>query len=116
MPFKAIILYVIVTLLFMQWSGIHLHVNTHTHDAPPHLSHLHSLDHQQDGHKQDVDVDLADISTSWFKLLQFFMLSAFILLCLSLSEKSLRLPPFLQRFHSKQSYWRPILRAPPASR
>lgn len=100
----------------MQWSGIHLHVNTHTQDVAPHLCYLHCPDHQHNDHHQDVDVELADISTSWFKLLQIFIVTAYLLLCLTLGYKTLRRITFLQHFYNKQSYWRPILRAPPASR
>jgi hypothetical protein len=98
----------------MQWSGIHLHVNLHSQDATPHLSQMHGLEHQHNDHQHEVDVDLADISTNWFKLLQIFIVTALILLCLSLSYKTSRLPYFSQHLHNKQSYWRPILRAPPA--
>lgn len=113
MSSKSIIFYIIGALLFMQWSGIHLHINIDSSDAVPHLSQLHGLDQEHDEHESDIDVSLADISTSWFKLVQFFIVSALILFGLPAKSQTLRPPPLLRHFNSKHSYRRPVLRAPP---
>jgi hypothetical protein len=108
-----IVVYMCSALLFMQWSGMHMHASMDGHDSALHESHLHGFG--ADDHEADVDINLFEISTGWFKQIQFFLSLAILLIALVSFTIVIRPPPCISSPHYQQSYLRPILRAPPIS-
>jgi hypothetical protein len=114
-----------VSLLVLQFSGLHLHADAGGNDAGLHVAHLQHVvaeNHSHHGtvdahdHGAETNVLLADqLSASWAKLIALligFMIA--VLLCLRLLTR-LRLAPTRPRKVQHLERWRPPLRAPPIS-
>jgi len=110
------LLYVCTALLFMQFSGIHIHVDLESSDETvTHNLNLYDIeDHvSAHDHQSSIDIDIFELSTSWSKIFQYFIVTVFLLLCFFLTGKHFFPPPLAQFKFTKRHYWRPILRAPP---
>lgn len=113
--YQALIIYMCIALLSVQWSGLHLHVDMDAHDSSSHISKLHGFDADKHDHESDVDVQLFDLSSSWYKLIQYFILATLILYAASLFSRVNLPPPSKHYCYNKYHFFRPILRAPPLS-
>ena len=113
-----LVLYMCSSLLFMQWSGMHMHSSINEHASSLHTSYLHGFDtdhHSNDAdHHDDVDINLFEVNHSWNKQIQFIIIAILLI-------ANLNLVTFIRSPHSNRislyifSYLRPILRAPPTS-
>lgn len=112
----GLVIYMCSALLFMQWTGTHLHVDIGSHDFAPHASQLHGLDPHDDDHGAEVDVQVFELSAGWFKLIQFFVFTVLLLLTAVIVGQAILAPKFQYSSYQRPSFWRPILRAPPISR
>jgi hypothetical protein len=112
---QSLIIYMCVALLSVQWSGLHLHVDLDAHDSTPHISNLHGFDTDKHDHEADVDVQLFDLSSSWYKLIQFFILATLVLFVASIFTRANLPPPSKHYCYHRYHFLRPILRAPPLS-
>jgi hypothetical protein len=114
------VIYMCSSLLFIQWSGMHMHSSANDLDNSLHTSYLHGFDtdhhsHEVGYHENDVDIDLFEINHSWTKQIQFFILIAIVLIANLNFFTFIRPPPLSRISLYIFSYLRPILRAPPAS-
>ena len=110
-----IVIYMCSALLFMQWSGLHLHVGMDEHANTLHVAHIHGVDLDDHGHDHDADVDVSlfELSASWVKQIQYFLtLTVALIICVTVSIVVWP-PPFRNPLFNKHSYWRPISRGPP---
>ncbi len=102
-----------LSLLSVQMSGLHLHVNIGGQGSADHGTHLHHGDH--DGHEYDVDVEVSpsEPATAWSKLTPFLLTLLFALLTVVRAGKTVWLPMAERMPTRYRSRWRPPLRAPP---
>ena len=120
-----------VSLLAVQMSGLHMHVNaegysgtpqgvhvhdTHSHDAPAH-EHSVPVDHEHtggQGHAGDQDVSIAKVTPGVPKLpFDLIALVFILLLVLRSADKITPRTTSVLRPQSRHEHWRPPLRAPP---
>jgi len=109
-PFLAI--FIVISLVSMQASGIHLHVNA-AGAGGFHGTHVHEADLNDHGHIGDTDVSLFELIRSVNQTFPF--IAAFILSLLVVTRYHTHLWAFdtgLLR-PRRRSRWRPPLRAPP---
>ena len=103
-----------ISLLSMQLSGLHMHVNP-AGAGGLHGTHVHETDADGHGHihEHDTDVSLFELATSWGKLFLFLPSLLFILPIFVQSGRTVwtLLADTFQR--RRRSRWRPPLRAPP---
>lgn len=113
-----IVFYMSIALLFMQWSGLHLHIGADEHANTLHVAHVHGVDLDDHGHdhEADIDVSLFELSTNWFKQIQYFLLLTVALVIGVTVSFVVWSPPFINPIYHSRSYWRPILRGPPTLR
>jgi hypothetical protein len=110
------LLYICSALLFMQMSGIHIHINLKSSGEPvTHNLNLFDLnDHNSaHDHESNIDVDIFELSTTWSKIFQFFIVTVFLMLALIRLGKYAWSPPSLPFNTRHKHFWRPVLRAPP---
>jgi hypothetical protein len=108
-----LVIYMCITLLFTQWSGLHIHIDMDSLDSSSHISKLHGFDVDEHDHGSEVDVELQELSSSVYKLIHLFVLVVFIIVAANLFAWSIIPPPSKLPFYRRLDYWRPILRAPP---
>lgn len=100
------------SLLGMQFSGLHLHVNPEG-SGGLHGTHIHGADPDGHDHEADTDVSPFELGTGWTKLLSFLIPFVFIMLA-AVQPGKLVWKPITRCLHSRGfSRWRPPLRAPP---
>lgn len=110
---SSLILVIFCTsLLCMQLSGMHLHVNPDG-DGGLHGTHVHDADHDGHGHETDTDVSLLELLSGWIKLLLFLAPFVFIVLAIMRPGKLVWAPITHILYPRDRSRWRPPLRAPP---
>ena len=112
----TLIIYICIALLTMQWSGLHLHVDMDAKDSSPHISKFHGLATDGHDHEADAEVQLFELSASWYKLIQFFVLTTLVLFAANIFTRMNLPPPFRHYLYQRHHFWRPVLRAPPLSR
>ncbi len=112
-----VVIYMCLSLLFIQWSGLHFHVNMGDEVNALHTTHVHGIgshDHHNDhNHESDIDVSLFELGTNWFKQIQYAIVLTVALILAVTSVIVVWPPPFQSQFYSRFAYWRPILRGPP---
>ena len=104
-----------LSLLFMQLSGLHLHVSAGNHSGALHGTHLHNADFDGHGRDHDADVDISPFEpgTASSKLIPFLIALVFVLLSVVWASKMVW-PPLVEHITLRgRYYWRPPLRAPP---
>jgi hypothetical protein len=102
----------VASLLSMQLSGLHLHVNSDGNGGL-HGPHVHDAAREGHSHESDTDVSLLEFFFGWMKLLSFFIPLVFVLLSVMQRRKIVWAPITHSIFTRGQSRWRPPLRAPP---
>ena len=112
--------YLCIAFLFVQWSGLHLHINIDGHSNALHVSHVHGIDLEDHGHghdhNTDIDVSLFELSGNWFKQIQNVLIFTLTLI-LSVTTTILVWPPsFNNTLSQRHAYLRPVLRGPPITR
>ena len=102
-------------LLFLQLSGLHLHVDALGGDAGVHGTHAYQEISSDHDHSAEVDVELLEqLGISWSKLIP--LISQVILLLAALwIVRPLLSPPLKLGKARSRHHWRPPLRAPPIS-
>ena len=109
-----LLVYVCCALLFMQFSGIHIHIDLDSSDkASIHQLNLYDVKDHVSDHDTDIDLDIFELNTNWSKVFQYFVVSAFLLLGVFAAGKYFWPPPLLKRKLARKYFWRPVLRAPP---
>ena len=109
-----VLVYICSALLFMQFSGIHIHVDLDSLDnAGAHHLNLYDLKDHVSHHDADIDLNIFELNTNWSKIFQYFVVTAFLLLSLFVNGKYFCPPPLLKRKPARKYFWRPVLRAPP---
>jgi hypothetical protein len=106
-----------ITLLSMQLSGMHMHVNPQGDSGELHGSHTHDHDPGPSGHdhSSDIDVSVLELGATWAKLLTFLVPIATLLLSVVWVLQSNWPPSRILQSLQRRSRWRPPLRAPPPS-
>ena len=109
-----VLVYICCALLFMQFSGIHIHVDPDSLDsASAHHLHVYDLKDHVANHDADIDLNIFELNTNWSKIFEYFVVTAFLLLSLSVSGRYFPPPPLFKRKPARKYFWRPVLRAPP---
>ena len=118
----ALILLVSLSLLGLQLSGLHMHVDDHGYSGAAHGTHVHDAagahDHNAPvdphDHSHDTDVAVFELGAIAAKHLVFLIAASVALF--ALVRVALRLVPAVEpRVASRRRQrWRPPLRAPPA--
>ena len=110
---SALLIIVCVSLLSIQFSGLHQHMSTQEFNGEAHGTHLHDLD--PDGHDHDTgaDVSFFELGTTWLKIMPFVIPLGLVLLIIGRTVQLARFPPCQLLQLRKRSRWRPPLRAPP---
>lgn len=105
-----------LALLFLQWSGMHYHVSTDEHASELHIGHLHELDLENHGHDHDSDFDVSlfELTANWFKQIQNAIIFTLALILFVTSTIVVSPPSFRNTLYQRHTYWRPVLRGPPA--
>lgn len=113
---KFLIIYMCLTLLFLQWSGMHYHVSEDEHASELHIGHVHALDLEDHGHEHDSDFDVSlfELTANWFKQIQNAIIFTLALILFVTSAIVIWPPPFKSTLYQRHDYWRPALRGPPA--
>ena len=112
---SILITYMSIALLFVQLSGLHLHVGVDSLDSSSHISKLHGLDDDEHDHGIETEVDLFEVNSSTYKLVHLFLLAVFIIVAVNLATRLYIPPPSNRTLYRRLDFWRPILRAPPIS-
>ena len=107
------------SLLFIQWSGMHIHSSVNDQDSALHTAYLHGFDadhHDNEAeHHDDVDINLFEINQSWNKKIQFAIIIVILLIAILNLVTFIRSSPLNRISLHISPYLRPILRAPPAA-
>ena len=110
-PLLAI--FITITLVSMQASGIHLHVNT-AGAGGIHSSNIHESGLNDQDHFGDTDVSLFEVISSATQAAYFVAVFVFALLVVTKCEAHLWAASTRRLGPRHRSRWRPPLRAPPA--
>lgn len=113
---KFLAIFITIALLFLQWSGLHFHVDMKEQANPLHVLHIHHIDADSDDHDCGKDVSLLELAGGWFKQIHYVLFAAITLALFSIVAYFIRQPPPYHHHYHRQAYWRPILRAPPVTR
>lgn len=109
----AILAFVCISLLFVQFSGLHQHVNTQGLDSGIHATHVHVVDPDHHDHAADVDVSFYELGVTWSKIMSFLVVLALTLLITGRATESISFLYNHLLHPCRRSRWRPPLRAPP---
>ena len=109
----AILIIVCVSLLSLQFSGLHQHVSTEGFSGEAHGTHLHDLDPDGNDHDAEVDVSFFELGITWSKTMPFLITLILVLLIIGRTAQSVSFPPYQLLQPRKRLRWRPPLRAPP---
>ena len=112
---SLLIVFMCLSLLTVQMSGLHLHVNADSQSGALHGTHLHDADIDGHGHDHDAEIDVSplDNGATWSKLIPFLVSLVFVLLTIIRTSTTVW-PPLVERLPTRhRSRWRPPLRAPP---
>ena len=103
----------ILSLLGLQLSGLHMHVDDHGYSGAPHGTHVHEGGTDPHDHEHETDVTIVELGTIASK--HFLFLIAVGLSLVTLFSVSRRLEPIHEPIIStwRRVRWRPLLRAPP---
>ena len=102
-----------LSLLGLQLSGLHMHVNDHGYSGAPHGTHVHEGGTDPHEHEHETDVTIFELGTITSK--HFFFLIAVAFSLVTLFSVSRRLTPIYEPLIAtgRRVRWRPLLRAPP---
>jgi hypothetical protein len=109
----AILAFVCFSLLSLQFSGLHQHVDTQGQDNGIHGTHLHDVESDSHDHHADIDASFFELGARWSKTIPFLIVLALNLLIIGRATRSVS---FLYNHllqPCRQTRWRPPLRAPP---
>jgi hypothetical protein len=117
-PVKSLVFFACLSLLAMQTSGLHLHIEADKSAANVHGTHLHQAEKQGHGHGHDhttdIDVSLVEkVRSTWTQLIPLIFACAILLITQGWRRQWLWLPPFKLGKLRRHIHWRPPLRAPP---
>jgi hypothetical protein len=124
------------SLIVLQLSGLHMHLNEHGYSGTPQGTHVHgpapqhnhaihdgahehgaaAHDHGQTGHPDhsgDTDVSVVELGAGVSKLLLIFVCLGLVLLVLSRSSVKPSFNHVVPLPIGRHARWRPPLRAPP---
>ena len=109
----SLALIAIFSLLGLQLSGLHMHVDDHGYTGAPHGTHVHDGGTDPHDHQHETDVTIVELGTIASKHFLFLIAVAFSLAMLF--SVSRRLAPIHEPVISagRRVRWRPPLRAPP---
>ena len=110
---SAILIIICLSLLSLQFSGLHQHVSTQGSIGEAHGTHLHDLDPDGSDHDTEVDVSFFELGFSWSKIMPFLITLILVLLIIGRTAQSVSFPTCQLLQPRKRSRWRPPLRAPP---
>jgi hypothetical protein len=101
------------SLLGLQLSGLHMHVDGHGYSGAPHGTHVHDGDADPHDHEHETDVSIVELGATGTKLL-VFLIAVGISIAL-LFNLTARLAPASEPRPAtgRRQRWRPPLRAPP---
>lgn len=114
---KSLVMYMCLTLLFLQWSGMHFHVSAEDFASELHVGHIHTLDQpgqDHDHYASDFDVSLFELAANWLKQIQNVFTFTLALILFVSSAIIVWPPPFKNILYHRHAYWRPTLRGPPS--
>jgi hypothetical protein len=115
-PIRSLAHFACLSLLVMQMSGLHLHIETDNASTNLHGSHLQQAESPGHDHSTDVDVSLVEkLRINWTQLIPLILACAILLFAQGWLQQRLWLPPIQLGKLSRQNRWRPPLRAPPTS-
>ncbi len=102
-----------LSLLGLQLSGLHMHVDDHGYSGAPHGTHVHEGGTDPHEHEHETDVTIVELGTIASKHFLFLVAVGFSLV--TLFSVSRRLSPIHEPVIStgRRVRWRPLLRAPP---
>ena len=102
-----------LSLLGLQLSGLHMHVDAHGYSGAPHGTHVHEGGTDPHDHEHETDVTIVELGTIASKHLLFLIAVGFSLVILF--SVSRRLTPIHEPLIAtgRRVRWRPLLRAPP---
>lgn len=103
------------SLLLLQLAGLHLHASPHPENAGLHASHVHHADPDGHDHGEDVDVAVFELGALWAKLGALLFSIVALLPAATILAWVLPRPPDSRPRRRFLLYWRPPLRAPPAT-
>ena len=109
----VILMIVCLSLLSLQFSGLHQHLSTQGSNGEAHGTHLHDLDSNVIDHDTEVDVSFFELGVAWSKIMPFLITLVLVLLIIARTAHSVSFPPCQLLQPRKRSRWRPPLRAPP---
>jgi hypothetical protein len=111
---KSLAVFACVSLLAMQMSGLHLHIEADKSAANLHGTHLHQVENNGHDHTTDIDVSLVEkLRSTWTQLIPLIFACAILLIAQGWRQQRLWLPPLKLGKLSRHTHWRPPLRAPP---
>jgi hypothetical protein len=110
---RALVLLGCLSLLGLQLSGLHMHVDSHGYAGAPHGTHVHKRGADSHDHEHETDVAVVKLGTIGSKHFLFLIAVGLTLVtifsvCLRLAPAYAPAPPIGRRPH-----WRPPQRAPP---
>ena len=76
----TILALVFVSLLSLQISGLHQHLNINGSDGDIHGTHLHNVNPDSHNHSAAVDVSFFELGVAWSKAMPFLIMLALTLL------------------------------------
>jgi hypothetical protein len=103
----------VLSLLGLQLSGLHMHVDDHGYSGAPHGTHVHEGSTDPHDHEHETDVTIVELGTIASKHFLFLIAVSFSLMTLfSVSRRlaPIHEPPIVA---GRRVRWRPLLRAPP---
>jgi len=106
-------LFAVLSLLGLQLSGLHMHVDDHGYSGAPHGTHVHDSDTDPHDHEHETDVTIVELGTIASKHFLFLIAAAFSLamrFSVSRGLAPIHEPPISA---GRRTRLRPPLRAPP---
>jgi len=122
---SSIAIFACLSLLVLQLSGLHLHVDAAGEDAGTHVAHVHynaPKDYGHHGvvedhdHSAETDVSLTEqLNASWTKLIPLLIVVVIAVLLGQGLHTRIRWTPTQSGIVQHVKHWRPPLRGPPLS-
>jgi hypothetical protein len=111
----ALAVIVCCSLVLLQLSGLHVHVNVDADGPATHGAHIHGADSDGHDHGGDKDVAIVELGAGASKLLVFLVALLVALVVLPPTAGRLASHSTLPLPAGRRARWRPPLRAPPVA-
>ena len=116
----TILITICVSLLFIQFNGLHQHLDINDSDAAIHGTHVHGVTPDSHGvspdthdHSEEVDASFFELGVGWSKIMPFLIMLVLSVLVISMTACSVIFSYCHFLSLRRRSRWRPPLRAPP---